>query len=411
MLNRMFFLTTALVAGCLSGVASAQTADVLHYWTSGGEAKALAVIAEEFKKRGGTWVDNAVTGFEQERSVALNRIAGGKPPTAMLSETGTEANNLEQQGILRNFNDSLKSGGWDKALPPAVVQRATSQGNFFAIPADLGGANWMWYSTRIFGELKLDPPKTWDDFFAMADKIKAAGYIPFAMGGQSWQEGLLFRSVLISSAGKADYRKIFEAHDKSAAGGQGVVKAFSVLRQLSTYADAGSNGRNWNDATNLVITNKAALQIMGDWAKGEFTAAGLVPGKDYGCDLAPGTADAYDMLVDVFIFPKSDNDKAAEAQQLLANVLMDPKVQVEFAKYKGSLPPRLDADVSGLDICAQKGQAVIKNPDNIVPSINEAFSADVGGQIEDLVTQFWSDPSMKAEDAAAHFAEIVGAAH
>ena len=45
------------------------------------------------------------------------------------------------------------------------------------------------------------------------------------------------------------------------------------MRQLRGLADEGSAGRNWNDTTSLVITGKAAMQFMGDWAKGEFVNA------------------------------------------------------------------------------------------------------------------------------------------
>ena len=42
-------------------------------------------------------------------------------------------------------------------------------------------------------------------------------------------------------------------------------------------------GRNWNDATAMVITGKAGVQMMGDWAKGEFLAANQTAGKEFGC--------------------------------------------------------------------------------------------------------------------------------
>ncbi len=45
----------------------------------------------------------------------------------------------------------------------------------------------------------------------------------------------------------------------------------------------GFSGRDWNIATSMVINGEAAMQIMGDWAKGEFTAAGKKAGVDYLC--------------------------------------------------------------------------------------------------------------------------------
>jgi glucose/mannose transport system substrate-binding protein len=61
----------------------AQEADVIHWWTSGAEAKAVKVIADSYGKAGGTWIDSAVVGGPAARAAAINRIAGGNPPTAM----------------------------------------------------------------------------------------------------------------------------------------------------------------------------------------------------------------------------------------------------------------------------------------------------------------------------------------
>ena len=186
-----------------------------------------------------------------------------------------------------------------------------------------------------------------------------------------------------------------------------MVKAFETFGRLRAYVDQGSAGRKWNDTTIMVATNKAAMQIMGDWAKGEFAAAGLAPGKEFGCARPPGNQDAYVLTVDVFAFPKLDDAEKTKAQKLLAEVMMDPATQVAFNKFKGALPPRTDADVGTLDICSQEGQKVMSKVENQLPNTALAFSNDVEGQLQDLITQFWTSPEMKPEDAAKQFSEIV----
>lgn len=398
------------IAAAGAGTAAAQTADVVHWWTSGGESKAIKVFADEFKKRGGTWIDSAVVGGEAARASAMNRIAGGDPPTAIQWNIGVAVVNLAKEGLLADLDDLAKAGEWEKHLPPLVVKNATYDGHFYAVPTDIHGDNWMWYSTKIFQEVGAEPPKSWDEFFTVADKIKAKGYTALGLGGEPWQQALLFRSVLIGAAGKDVYRKIYVDHDAEAAGGPGVVKAFETFRRLKDYVDQGSPGRKWNDTTMMVATDKAAMQIMGDWAKGEFGAAGLTPGKDYGCARPPGNQDAYVLTVDVFTFPKLDDPNKVKGRELLAQVMMDPAVQVAFNKFKGALPARMDADVGTLDICAQEGQRIMANVENQLPNTALAFSNDVEGQLQDLFTQFWTNPEMKPEDAAKQFSDIVASA-
>ena len=110
------------------------------------------------------------------------------------------------------------------------------------------------------------------------------------------------------------YRKVFVDHDAKAAGSEGLQHVFDIMAKVRPYVDAGSPNRKWNDSLALVETDKAALMVVGDWAKGDFAAADKVVGKDFGCQMAPGNQDAYVMTVDVFVFPKTDNASAIKAQ-------------------------------------------------------------------------------------------------
>jgi glucose/mannose transport system substrate-binding protein len=114
------------------------------------------------------------------------------------------------------------------------------------------------------------------------------------------------------------------------------------------------------------------------------------------------------MTVDVFAFPKVTKPDQIAAQRKLAELMMDPAVQVEFNKFKGSLPARLDADVGSLDACAQLGQKVMAGGEaNQLPNFALAFGPDTQGQIEDLLIHYWSTPGMSAVDATKEFSTII----
>ena len=60
-------------------------------------------------------------------------------------------------------------------------------------------------------------------------------------------------------------------------------------------------------------------------------------------------------------FSPSTKDKAQLAtQDKLVEVLLDPTSQIEFNKKKGSIPVRMDVDVSSMDACAQKSHTVLE---------------------------------------------------
>ena len=149
----------------------------------------------------------------------------------------------------------------------------TYDGQVIAVPVNIHGANYQFYSIKVFNDLKMQPPRTWDEFLADAPKIKAAGIIPIAFGANAQQLDWLFEAILVGAGGKDLYRKVFVDHDAKAAGSDGMQHVFDVMGQMRQYVDAGSPNRKWNDSLALVETDKAALMILGDWAKGDFAAA------------------------------------------------------------------------------------------------------------------------------------------
>ena len=391
--------------------AIAQKADVVHFYTSTSESLAISVFAKEYDKRGGTWVDDPAVGPQAEQALALNRIAGGSPPAAMQWQVGPPTKELDDQGLLMHLDDLAKEGHWAEHLPPLILRNVIMNGHFLAAPVDIHGVNWMFYSVKAFKDANLEPPKTWDEFLQEAPKLKAAGIIPLAYGANAQQVIWIFVALLDGVGGRDTYMAITTKHDATAAASDGVLKAFQVMGQLRQYVDPGSPNRKWNDTLALVENNKAALMIVGDWAKGEFEAAHLKIDQDWGCAPAPGTQDSYIMQTNAFAFPKTNNPNQIAAQKKLAEVFMDPAVQTEYTFYKGSIPSRLDADIRSLDRCAQLGQKVMaEGPAHQLSHFSLSFTPDVQGQIQDLLVNYWAHPEMSADQARKQFANIIAGA-
>jgi glucose/mannose transport system substrate-binding protein len=405
---RQVLLATALVVvGPALASAQEMKAEVIHWWTSGGESAAVRVFADQFTAAGGTWIDTAIAIGENARAAGLNRIVGGNPPTAMQFNTGAQFDEIVANGFLRDLDEVAEAGHWRDVLPPAIIAAVTRDDHFYAVPVNIHGQNWLWYNTKVFADAGLQPPKSFEELIAIAPKLQGQGIIPLAHGGQSWQDHLVFDAVLVAEAGRDVFEKVYGEVDTDAANGPEFRKAVETYAALRPLVDPGSPGRNWNDATSLVITGKAATQVMGDWAKGEFVAAGLTPGQEYGCNNLPG---GYIMGGDVFVFPKIDDPAQQAAQIKLAEIMFAPETQIEFNKKKGSVPVRLDLDVSGMDECAQKGMAELKDPAQQVPSINFLASPDLVGATRDVITQFWNSPNMTTDEFVQRFTDAMKAA-
>ena len=222
------------------------------------------------------------------------------------------------------------------------------------------------------------------------DRLKAAGLIPLAHGGQPWQENILFRAMLANVGGRDLYLRILRDRDPRALRSDDFKKVLSTFKRLRAYVDVASPGRNWNDATALLITGKAGIQIMGDWVKAEFALARQLPERDYGCIAGLGSHVPYIVQGDAFVFPKSADAKTAAAQQLLASVITAPRTQVAFSVQKGSIPIRPDIDPSTLDVCARKGIAILKDKSRVVGNDESYLTPDQNGALSDILTAYWN---------------------
>jgi glucose/mannose transport system substrate-binding protein len=223
--------------------------------------------------------------------------------------------------------------------------------------------------------------------------------VPLALGGQSWQERITFNAVLAHVGGPEMFLKFYRDKDAALVTSEPFKKVLATFKRLHNYVDAGSPGRNWNDATAMVISGKAGVQIMGDWAKGEFQAANQTAGKEFGCFPGFGPKSPYIVAGDVFVFPKTTNAEAIKAQKLLATTMTSPAAQVAFNNKKGSIPIRTDVDTSKMDICAQAGVAIMKDASRQLPDSEMLATPDTIGAVQDVLTKLWNT-NTSVDDAA-----------
>ena len=356
------FAATILLAGTMqiASAADDKTVEVLHWWTSGGEAAALNVLKNDLEAEGVTWQDMPVAGGggEQAMTVLRARATAGNAPTAV-QMLGYDILDWAKQGVVGDLSDVANKEGWDKVVPAPLQKFSKYEGKWIAAPVNIHSPNWIWANKEIFDKLGIKPPTTWDELIAALDKVKAGGYIPLAVGGQPWQETEIFDNVVLSTGGPEFYTKALIDLDPAALGSDTMKKVFERIIQLKAYVDPNYAGRDWNLATALVITGKAGMQIMGDWAKGEFINAKKTEGQDFLCFRFPGTKGAVIFNTDQFVMFKVSEDRR-QAQLEMASAIMSPEFQTAFNVLKGSVPARTDVSDAAFDDCGKESMAEIK---------------------------------------------------
>lgn len=408
-LSQLATAVALLVAG--SSVLAGDV-EVLHYWTSGGEAKSAAELKKIMQAKGHVWKDFAVAGGggDNAATVLKSRVVSGNPPAAAQIK-GPAIQEWASEGVLANLDATAKTEKWDSLLPKVVADVMKYKGNYVAAPVNVHRVNWMWANSAVLKKAGVaGAPKSWDEFFAAADKVKKAGLIAVAHGGQNWQDFTTFESVVLGVGGAKFYSDALVKLDQKALTSATMTKALETFRKVKGYTDAAAPGRDWNLATAMVIQEKAAFQFMGDWAKGEFSAAGKVPGKDYICAAAPGTANAYTFNVDSFAMFKLKDAGAQKAQGDLAAAIMGTEFQEVFNLNKGSIPVRLNMSMAKFDDCAKlssKDFVDTAKTGGLVPSVAHgmAIKPAAEGAIKDAVSQFWNDDKISVADGVKNIAK------
>jgi glucose/mannose transport system substrate-binding protein len=339
-----------------------------------------------------------------------SRVVAGNPPTAAQVK-GPQIQEWAKLGVLTNIDDVAQAEGWDALVPKVVADIMKYEGHWVAVPVNVHRINWMWCNPEVFKKAGAQYPRTWDDFFAACEKIKQAGFIPVAFGGQPWQEATVWESIVAGVGGPGFYQSALVKADEEALESPNMVKAMEIFKKIKPYTDKNAPGRDWNLATAMVIKGEAAMQFMGDWAKGEFTAAGKMPGKDYDALTAPDTNDVFLFNVDSFIMFEVKDPEAQKAQKAMARLILSPEFQVAFNVSKGSIPVRSGISQEPFDAVAvasmEDFEATALNG-GLLPSMAHemAVSPAVRGAMFDVITNFYNS-DMPAEEAVRQLAAAV----
>lgn len=414
-MRHLFLAGTAMLAIAAGSAQAEESVEVLHWWTAGGEAAALNVLKEDLAAKGVSWKDMPVAGGSgvQAMTALRARVTAGDPPTAV-QMLGFDIKDWAEMGVLGNLNDLAAEQNWDAVIPAALQEFSKYDGDWIAAPVNVHSTNWLWVNKAALDKAGGKAPENIDELFALLDNFKEQGITPLAHGGQPWQDGTLWESVVLSVGGVDFYKSAVLDADKDALGGDKMREVFDAMSKLRTYFDDSFSGRDWNLASAMVIEGKAGAQQMGDWAKGEFLGANQKPGEDFVCIRFPGTQGSVLFNSDQFVMFELGDDEKRSAQIKMASAVEDPAFQVAFNTVKGSVPARTDVPDTEFDACGKKGIADLTEAaanNTLAGSLAHGHGqpAAVKEAVFDVVTQHLNG-QLSTDDAVKRLPEAVAAA-
>jgi glucose/mannose transport system substrate-binding protein len=403
-------LSSALALVCLAtlSVARADSLEVLHWWKSASERKAVNLIAARLSDENTRWQDGMIPGGSGVGAGIVLRtrmLAGATPEVAQVN--GIVIRDWARLNLLLDLDAVAAAGKWDKQLQPAVAAAIQSDGHVYAAPLGIHRINSLFYNRKLFDRYQLEPPTTWSQFEHAASVLQRAGVTPLAQSSEPWQVATLFETLVLAE-GADFYRALFLRRDAAAFADEQLAFALARLRRLKKWMDQPVPERTWDEATRQLADGNAAMLVMGDWAKGELVARGLRVDEGFGCATVPGTA-AYHLYNIDTLSMLVTRTPHRPAQEKLAALIMSPALQNDYNQIKGSIPVLRYPQLTKMDSCARASYALFSSGQAAqVPSLVHRMATDeiVRDAIVAEVHRFFIDDGVSVAEAQRRLATV-----
>ena len=399
-------IITALVVGgaayyLLSPAPSADVVEIYHWWTSGGEARAINALVDVFKAK---YPDVAViqspvaggAGYVFQ-AVIKPLVLAGEAPDAFQMHAGYEGKPYYDGGYLDPITSLWNDEKWADVIPPVVQDMVKFGNDYYAVPVNIHRPNVVWYNKPLLTAHGIDPDTltTWDAFFAACDTLKAAGITPISLGDSGKWTATHVLEQIIASEGIGFYQDWVNGKVTSATDAK-LLDALTKFSKYLGYVNTDHAALTWDQATAKVITGEAAFNIMGDWANGEFYVLNKVYGTDYGTFPVPGTAGMYGLVIDCFQHPKGV--KHPENSLNWLTVVGSKEGQDAFNPIKGSISARTDSDTTKYGAYQKAAIADFKAATHMYPSVTHGSGAPQSftAKLNDIMSAFVTGKDVNA---------------
>lgn len=369
--------------------------EIFSWYTQGGEVLALKALIDIYNKKfpNVEIINSAVAGGAgtNAKAILATRLQGGNPPDSFQIHAGQELKGTwGVTGLLEPINFLYEENNWYKVFPKDLIDILSYKGEILSVPPHVHRVNVLWYNKKIFNDNGLQPPKTFDEFFTISQKLKGLGIIPLAHGDKEiWTSTTLFEDILLGVLGPDKYKGLFDGSVKWDSAE--VEDALNTFVRFFDYMNNDHAALLYTDADDLVISGKAAMTVMGDWAYGYFKSKNWT--QDLGWITTPGSEGAFNAVSDSFSLPKNAPNREAAIEWL--KLLGSKEGQDAFNPLKGSIPARTDIDISLYEPYFQSTAGDYKTS-TIVPSIahGAAVVAPWLEAIADVITVLVADKNV-----------------
>jgi glucose/mannose transport system substrate-binding protein len=379
--------------------------EIYHWWTAPGEREAadamFAALKEAYPDITVDENPNPGGGGVNQRVVLQSRIAAGDYPDTFQTLGGAELKNYVDSGVLEPLDDFYAETGYGDQIPGPLLSAVSVDGHPYVVPLNMHIQNILYYNKKLFDELSLTPPTTFDELIAACDAIKAAKPDMACLGlgsKEKWGDAFVFDSIYLELAGAENYVKLYKG-ETDVTQDANYRTALERFAQLVPYINTDHSGLTWDQAVGLVGSETAAMTIMGTWAIGAFTkGSNWEPDVDFGAVTFPQKPDRI-LLFHPDTYGVTVKAPDPEATRDWLKVVASPELQIPTDVTQGGLFARTDIDPSEFPdpIRQEMQQFVADNPDKLIlDQHGSILPATAQSAYWDILSNFLINPDVDA---------------
>jgi raffinose/stachyose/melibiose transport system substrate-binding protein len=372
------------------------------------QAESLAAAFEDANPDISIEVETRPAGTEGDNLVKT-RLSTGDMPDMFMYNSGSLFQALNPKQTMVPVGDAE----WVGTLAEDFAQSVSADDQIFGAPWGPFGAGGMMYHIPTYEELGLEVPRTWDDFMANNEKIKAAGKDPVIFTfGETWTSQLLvlgdFHNV---AAEEPDFADDYTAGEAKYADTPAATRGFQHLQDINEagYMNEDFASAGLEDGLQKIAQGEGVHYPI--LAGTVATIAANYPDQldDVGFMAIPGDDESsYGLTVwapNALYIPSTTEGDTLEAAQQFQAFLASPEGCDAFSAASAPVGPYA---VEGCDLPEDVPQ-VVKDMQTYIDEGNSSlaleFLSPVKGPALEQITVEVGSGIRPAEDAAALYDE------
>jgi multiple sugar transport system substrate-binding protein len=322
----------------------------------------------------------------------ISRYLQGNPDMVFSWFAGYRMQFFAKKGLATEISDLWKESPFD-GFAPALKAASTGQdGKQYFVPFYY--YQWaVFYRKSVWQQHGYQPPKTFDEYKALAAKMKADGLIPISLGDKDGWPAMGTFDYLNTRLNGYDFHMSLMAGKEDWTGSK-VKAVFDAWKSILPYTQEASTGRTWQEAANALVQKQAGMHTLGMFVGQQFKPEELNDLDFFPypiLDPAHGQ-DTVEAPIDGFMLSKKPKDLAAAKD--LMKFLATPEAENAFLKvFPANIGCHEKADTSAYNELQKKGAELVSSAKHITQFMDRDTNPDFAQNVMiPAIQQFLNKP-------------------